>query len=170
MLAFLAAFAARTTTLAQDTPTEWEVKAAFLFNFAKFIDWPASKLPPSGPLVIGILGEDPFGADLEKTIGGKNVLGHPIETKRFASPHEARGAHIVFISESERRRLSQILKTLSGHSVLTVAQLDNFCELGGMINFRLAGNKVRFEIDQDTAEKEGLKISSKLLSVAIVKK
>jgi hypothetical protein len=170
LVVLLFLFCSGNSSLADDQPTEWEVKAAFLFNFAKFVDWPATKLPPSAPLIIGTLGEDPFGSDLEKTIGGKNVLGHPIEIRRYASSTDARQAHIVFIDDSEKRRHSQILKTLSDASVLTVGDTENFCEQGGMINFKLVANKVRFEINQGAAEKEGLKISSKLLSVGIVKK
>lgn len=164
------AFILSLPVFSQNQPSEWEVKAAFLFNFAKFIDWPESKLPLTAPLVIGVVGEDPFKEDLEKTIGGKNVLGHPIQTRRFTGINEARQAHILFISDSERRRVPQILKTLSGASVLTVSEMDDFCDQGGMINFKIVANKVKFEINQQIAENEGLKISSKLLNVAVVNK
>lgn len=147
---------------------EWEIKAAFLFNFAKFIEWPDDKLPPGSPLIIGILGEDPFKNDLEKVVAGKNVGGHQIETRRFNSVDEAQKAHILFISPSERRRVNLILQEVSGRNILTVSDLPDFTKDGGVVNFRRAEGKVRFEISPLAAEAQGLKLSSKLLSVAIV--
>jgi hypothetical protein len=152
--------------LAQENPTEFQVKAAFLFNFAKFVEWPVQKLPPNAPLIIGVLGDDPFGTDLDKTVQNKSVAGHSIETRRFGTPAEARAAHVLFIGESERRRLSQILPALNGANVLTVSDIDSFCDKGGIINFRLISEKVRFEVSPRTAEEQGLKISSRLLTVA----
>jgi hypothetical protein len=152
---------------AQDNPTEFQLKAAFLFNFAKFVTWPDAKLPTNAPIIIGVLGEDPFGPDLEKIINNKMAAGHPIESKRYVNMADAREAHILYISESERRRVAQILNALKGGNVLTVSDIDNFCDSGGIVNFRVIADKVRFEISTQAAEEQALKISSRLLTVAI---
>ena len=149
---------------------EWEIKAAFLFNFAKFAEWPGAKLPEDSDLVIGILGEDPFNEDLEKVVAGKTVGKHKIRTRRFTSVDEARGAHILYISPTEKRRMGQTLQGLKGSHVLSVSEFPDFCEMGGVINFLITGSKVRFEISPKAAEAQGLKLSSKLLNVAVVRK
>ncbi len=147
-------------------PTEYQVKAVFLFNFAKYIEWPATTTKSQEPIAIGVLGEDPFGDLLEKAIVGKTVNGRRLIILRITQVHEARDCQILFISSSERQRLRHLLDTLKGSSVLTVGDTEGFAQLGGMINFTLEENRVRFEINQDAAEKAGLKISSRLLSLA----
>jgi hypothetical protein len=148
-------------------PSEYQIKAAFLFNFAKFVEWPATALPrPTSPLVIGLLGPTPFGEDLARTIRGKSIDGHPLVIKEFSGPAEVTNCHILFISTSEKKRLPEILAALKGASVLTVGETERFAESGGMINFFLEGTKIRFQINQDAASQVGLKISSKLMSLA----
>jgi hypothetical protein len=150
-------------------PTEYQIKAAFLFNFAKFVQWPPAALAgATSPIVIGILGENPFHDDLARTIRNKTIDDHPLVIKELRSPAEATNCHILFISTSEKRRLPEILKGLEGSSVLTVGEMDHFTESGGMINFVLKGNKVRFQINHDAATRAGLKISSKLMSLALL--
>jgi hypothetical protein len=148
-------------------PTEYQIKAAFLFNFARFIQWPPKALAEAtSPLVIGVLGENPFHDDLERTMRGKSVDEHPLVVKEFHALAEATNCQILFISTSEKTRLPQILKSIKGSSVLTVGEMDHFTETGGMINFVMEGAKIRFQINNDAAANEGLKISSKLLALA----
>lgn len=151
----------------ESQPSPYELKAAFLFNFAKFVEWPPEALPQkNSPFVIGILGENPFGSDLEKVIRDKKVNDHPIEIKPFSSPAEATNCHILFISSSEKERLAEIINNLRQTSVLTVGETDRFTEGGGMIKFINEGPKIRFQINDEAAKKAKLKISSKLLSLA----
>ena len=154
--------------LAQEAPTEYQVKAAFLFNFAKFVEWPAEAFPETNsPIVIGVLGKNVFGTDLEKTIRGKTVNNRHFEFKNFNSPTDATNCHILFISPSLKDNLPKIVDGLHNASVLTVSETEQFITAGGMINFIIADNKtVRFQISDDAAKKAGLKISSKLLSLA----
>ena len=148
-------------------PTESEIKSAYIFNFAKFVEWPPKSLPKANsPITIGILGENPFGRSLEQTIQNKTVYEHPLFVGA-CPPLQPTNCQILFISSSEKSRLPQIMKELKGSSVLTVADMDGFTEAGGVINFVREGTKIRFRINNDVAAKEGLKISSKLLSLAV---
>lgn len=148
---------------------EYEVKAAFLYNFAKFVDWPPRAFPdPSAPLHICVLGRDPFGDTLSKLLEGKSISGRPIASRLLQSPAEARLCHILFISRSEPEFLKQALAPIRDLAVLTVGESDDFLPLGGMINFVLEQDRVRFEINLDAAERHRLKLSSKLLAVARV--
>jgi len=152
----------------ENRPSEYEVKAAFLFNFAKFVQWPASAVPPgASPIVIGVLGENPFHGDLQRTIENKKVDDHPLVARDLHSASEAAHCHILFICASEAGRLPEILDQLQGKSVLTVADMDHFTESGGMIRFVLRESRVRFEINNEAARRAKLKISSKLLALAI---
>lgn len=155
---------------AQDAPpSEYQLKAAFLYNFAKFVEWPATTFPDATtPFTIGILGEDPSGGDLERTIKNKTVSGRPLQVKpiKALSEPELKNCQILFICASERKRLPEILKAVSGAAVLTVSEMEGFLLSGGMINFVMEGNKVRFEIKDETAKAARLRISSKLLSLA----
>ncbi len=152
---------------AETQPTEYQLKAAFLFNFAKFVDWPSDAFPErDSPLIIGVLGEDPFGDDLKETVRNKLVSGHPLSVKATNSVAEARKCHILFISTSENRRLRQLLDGIRDASVLTVGESEQFLDDGGIIKFSIQGQKIRFEINPAAAKRAGLKISSKLLSLA----
>jgi YfiR/HmsC-like len=146
---------------------EYAVKGAFLFKFGAFVEWPPSALPePGAPFIIGILGEDPFGANLDQMVQNREVHGRPVVIKRYKRIEQARDAHILYISTSEKERLQEIAASLSGTSILTVS--DESRQAGGIINFIIQENKVRFEIDAEAAERAGLKLSSKLLSLAKV--
>jgi len=150
-----------------ETPSEYQVKAVFLYNFAKFVEWPQDPSEATNsPLVIGIIGDDPFGGALEQTVRGKSVRGHALVIRHFSKPEDARASQIVFISSSERSRLRSVLDSLKGASVLTVGDMEGFAHLGGVINFILEDNYVHFEINVEVAERAGLKLSSKLLSLA----
>jgi hypothetical protein len=142
-------------------PTEHQVKAAFLYNFAKFIDWPADV----GPLNLCILGEDRFGGDIDD-IEGKSAGGKILAVKRIKSAQEIRKCRILFISSPEKDRLDSILTSAQGLNVLTVGDTEGYAERGVIINFYKEQNRIRFEINKDAAERSGLKISSKLFSLA----
>jgi len=167
--------AAREVRAQESQPTEYQIKAAFLYNFAKFIEWPPEAFAQKeSPFVIGILGDNPFGTDLEKAVHNKTVNDRPLEVKECRSVTEATNCHILFISSSEKKpsasekkRLSEIFAGLRGNSVLTVGETDGFTENGGMINFVQESNKIRFRISDDAAKAARLKISSKLLSLAV---
>jgi hypothetical protein len=152
---------------AEQPPTEYQVKAAYLFNFLKFVDWPGG--PPAdahGQWVIGIAGDNPFGDELTQIISGKTVQGHELRVRRFQPDEDLHACHVLFISASERKRLPSILAALRGSTVLTVADTDHFLESGGMIQFVMEDKRVRFAIDVGATSRAGLKVSSKLLSLA----
>ena len=151
----------------ESAPTEYQLKAAFLLNFAKFVEWPpAAFAQPTSPIVLGILGENPFGDALERTIQDKTINNRPLVIKPFRSAADATNCHLLFISASEKARLPEILAGLGKACALTVSETDRFTESGGMINFIRQGNKIRFQINEVAAKGAGLKISSKLLSLA----
>jgi hypothetical protein len=147
--------------------TEYEIKAAFLYNFAKFVEWPpAAFADPGSPLVIGVLGDDPFESDLDHIIEGKTANDRPLVIKRSKRLEDLRACHILFISASESGHLAAMLNSLRTASVLTVGETDQFILLGGVINFIERENKVHFVINLEAAQRTTLKISSKLLKVA----
>jgi hypothetical protein len=149
--------------------TEYQVKAAFLFNFARFVEWPADAFPSvDSALQICVLGQDPFGRDFEQVIVDKTVNGHRIEIAHPEGVPQARACQILFIGASEKVRLSSILQGLKGASVLIVGDTPGFAALGGAINFVIDEGRVRFEINLKAAELAHLKISARLLTVAKV--
>ena len=149
------------------TAGEYQVKAAFLYNFAKFIEWPPSSFSDaSAPLRICILGRDPFGEELRNITKEKMVNGHKLEVSQVPDLLPARSCHILFIASSETTQLKRIFESLQGSDSLTVGDTKGFIEQGGMINFVLENSRVQFEVNRKAAEQCGLKISSKLLSVA----
>lgn len=150
---------------------EYEVKAAILLNFAKFIDWPTQAFRDgSGPLVIGVLGNDPFGERLDRVVGGKVVKNRPLIVKRLRAGQDIRDCHILFVSSSEQKRLPQILQSLGGASVLTVSEMSRFAQEGGVIHLTKENNRVAFQINVENAERARLKINSPLLALAKVVK
>jgi hypothetical protein len=147
------------------TAAEYAVKAAFLYNFAKFVDWPAAAFPDPNNLKICVLGADPFGGSLQE-VAGEQVGGHKLQVVRTDSISKPAGCQILFISRSERDHIQQILAAVKGSPVLTVGDTQRFADDGVIINFILEGSKVRFEINTDSADRAGLRISSKLLQLA----
>ena len=146
---------------------EYEVKAAFLYNFIKFVEWPDAAFPDAGtPISIGVLGKNPFGPELETIIKDKTVKDRKVVVKRSGKIEDLRGCHLLFINSSEQDRLPEIIEDLRGKSVLTVGETKGFAQQGGVINFIMIENKLRFEINVDAAQRAGLKISSKLLGLA----
>jgi hypothetical protein len=147
---------------------EYQVKAAFLFNFAKFVNWPPHKFnEPDSPLIIGIVGDDPFGGLLEEAVQGNRINDRSVTIQHIATMEELRKCHIIFVCRSESDRLGSILNEVRGDNVLTVGETDKFISKGGMINFVMVGDRVRFEINNSAARHAGLKISSQLSSVAL---
>jgi hypothetical protein len=144
---------------------EYKVKAAFLFNFAKFVEWP-ERDHDRDSVTIGVVGLDPFGKSLDEVVRGKSVGTRRIAIRRFAGIAELEPCDILFISRSESSRLEEILKALEGTATLTVGEDDEFAIRGGIIRFFIQESKIRFEINLDAAEHEGLHVSSKLLQVA----
>ncbi len=145
---------------------EYEIKAAYLYNFINYIDWPPDALPAAGgTITIGILGENPFGTALNP-LNGKQAKGRTLVVKQITDAKELDQCQIVFISSSEKHRVPELLNQLKNSRVLTISETDGFAERGGIINFISERNKVRFEINPDAARALGLTISSDLLKLA----
>lgn len=165
---FLATAAFYTAVQAQIAEvTEYEIKAAYLFNFAKFVDWPAETFADSTePIIIAILGKDPFGKVLGETVSGKTVKGRKLVVERYKKIQDLHFCHILFISTSKRQRLAKILRQTKNQSILTVSELKNFIQAGGVIRLFNRGNKVRFDINLEAAKQAQLRISSRVLNLA----
>lgn len=154
------------SALGQMAAGEYHLKAAFLHTFAKFVEWPDDQLAPSAPIVIGLVGDDPFGRAIDEVVFGRSANGRAVRIQRLRWNDSFQGCHILFISSSELPHLRQILESLQGSSILTVGDMDRFAARGGMIELRMAGSRVRFEVNLMPASQARLKISSKLLQVA----
>src|SRR6185437_5808520 len=155
---------------AQEKPTEYQIKAAFVYNFVKFVEWPPEAFASTNsPLVIGVLGKNVFGDNLEQAIQNKVINNHPLQLKVFPSVAEAGGCQVLFISASEKKHYSEILKVVRDKSILTVSESESvdFIDDGGIINFVIVDNHVRFQINNARARKVGLKMSSDLLNLAV---
>jgi hypothetical protein len=152
----------------QSRPAEYEVKATYLYNFGRFVEWPANVTVAKGdPFAICVLGHDPFGPILDATLAGETIAGKSAVATRISKPQEATNCRILFISSSEDNHLKGILTALDKWNVLTVSDIPRFAQRGGMIQFVLDGNNVRFEVNLTTARDAGLTLSSELLKVAI---
>ena len=167
-------FLARGWSVAADKPgaaSEYQVKAAFLFNFVKFTEWPSAAFTNStATLVIGVLGQDPFGGALDELVKGESVNGRPLVVKHLQSGDAPSDCHVLFVSRSEKDRLSSVWAELKQRPVLTVSDLDQFCQQGGMINLVLsASGTVKPEINPEAARSAGVQISSKLLNLPLVR-
>ena len=159
--------AAAETETETETSREYLIKAAFLYNFAKFTEWPAGSFPDSAaPLDVCVFGEDPFGGALE-SIAGKTIRGRRVAVHRVASIEAGAACHLLFISASEATRLAGILESLRGRPVLTIAEMPGFARSGGIINLKTnPDDRIRFEINAGIAKRVGLRLSSKLLNLA----
>jgi hypothetical protein len=151
--------------IAAEQATEYQIKAVFLLNFTKFIDWPPAAFTDSeAPIAVCILGDDPFGNSLDQTLEGELVNGRKMTTQRIKRAPPPKACQVLFVGRSEK----ELSKTLSGlgAGVLTVGEGESFVRAGGMIAFVIEDRRVRFEINRRVAENAGLKLSSKLLNVA----
>jgi hypothetical protein len=153
---------------AQETrPSEYQVKAAFLLNFGKFVEWPTNAFAcTNAPLVIGVFGNDPFHGDLEGVAAGQNINGHPVIVRQIKALPDLKACHILFIAASEKTRERELLKAVEGTGVLTVSETDDFIRAGGMINFIIEDSQVHFQINNNAARTARLSISSKLIKLA----
>jgi hypothetical protein len=166
---FVAVLALPPISRAGSVPGEYEVKAALLFNFAKFVEWPANSFAsPEAPFAIGVVGSDPFGPVLERVLAGKTIGGRAIVIRRWKTVHDRGSCQILFVSASERDHLKQLLDELGNQPVLTVGDMPGFAGGGGMIGLALSNNRIRFEINEARADTSNLNISSRLLSLARV--
>lgn len=148
---------------------EYDLKAAFLYNFAAFVDWPPQAFEDAqAPFVIGVIGADPFGPVLDELVRGERAKDRPLVVRRLNELHEIRGCHILFISRTERYRLYDILWHTRGHAILTVSDLPGFTSAGGMIGFRTEQQRIVLQVNPAAAAAAELVISSKLLRVARV--
>ena len=168
MLVALAALSGSPLALAQTKPSsEYEVKAAFLFNFAKFIDWPPGTFESQrSSFAICILGKDPFGRSIDDALQRKSISDHSVSILRVKDAAEGQHCQIMFVATSEPRGIAEILDRLRGANVLLVGESEGFAASGGTIQFTLEDNHVRFLINTDAAGRAGLKVSSKLLALA----
>jgi len=149
-------------------PTEYEVKAAYLYNFGRFVEWPPrTGVAQARSFNICVVGQDHFGAALNNTLADETIAGKSVAIKRIQAAQEATNCQILFISASEENQLKQILTVLNGSSVLTVSDMPQFSRQGGMVQFILDGSRVRFEINLASAERAGLTLSSELLKLAV---
>ena len=146
---------------------EYRVKAGFLFNFLQFVEWPERAFSAAqAPIVIGVLGEDPFDGYLDELVQGEKVGERPIVVRRFRRGEDIAECHILFISGSEAGQFANIMPALAGRSILTVGDGDGFVRAGGMVRFAIENGKIRLRINPDAAKASGLAISSKLLRLA----
>lgn len=152
---------------AAQVASEYDVKAAFLYNFAKFVRWPDEHFPPvTQSFRLCLLGDDPFGGTLDNAVAGKSIQERSFAVQRLDDPQEATSCQMVFVSRSELQRLRRITAILDGAPVLVVGDSQDAVYDGGMIGFHMVGNRVRFMINQDAVARAGLEVSSQLLNVA----
>lgn len=147
--------------------TEYQLKAAFLYNFSLFVEWPQEAfVHDSTRFRIGVLGEDPFGTTLQRVIAGKKVHGKRLEVRHYRRVEQVRDCHLLYISRTERKNQGRILAYLKNSSVLTIGESENFLKAGGMIQLFNKSRRVRFNINPEVAKEAGLQMSSRLLSLA----
>jgi len=150
--------------LRAETGNEYELKAAFLYKFANYIEWPA--LAAGEPIAICTVGQHPFGDMVEQAVRGQLVNGHAFVVKHFKTGQEAKDCQIAFIGEAGKEKLRAILESLAGQAILTVGESEGFCESGGVIGLELVDKKVRFMVNVEAAERARLKVGSRLLGLA----
>jgi hypothetical protein len=168
LLASLAGWpAGRADAAESDDALEHRVKAAFLYKFAGYVDWPPAAFAGADtPITIGVIGSEPLATELAQVVTGRTVNNRSIAVRRIKAGEALAGVHILFVGNAERARLSQHARNAQAHSVLTVSESEGALEQGSMINFVVADRRVRFEVALDSAEKGGLRLSSRLLAVA----
>ncbi|HEU5289319.1 MAG TPA: YfiR family protein [Cyclobacteriaceae bacterium] len=166
LLLVLLPLPAVTRPQAQST-SEYQIKAVFLFNFTQFVEWPESSFQSAqSPMIIGILGHDPFGSYLDEAIKNEKVKDHPITVKRISDVGQAKDCHMLFINMPNPGRLKETLASVKGKNILTIGDTHHFAKSGGVIRFYTDNNKIRIRINLQAAKENGLIISSKLLRLA----
>ena len=152
---------------ANSTAEEYTLKAAFLYNFAKFVEWPPDAFPTEkSPITFCVFGHDPFGKALDDAVQGKTINNREFLVRRVNELPALKACHLVFVSDTENKRLSEILKSLQGSSALVVGESEGFAANGGAIQFFLEDKKLRFSFNVDAVQRTRLKVSSKLLALA----
>ncbi len=148
-------------------PSEYALKSVFLYNFCRFIDWPATAFSsPSEPLIIGIVGQDPFGPLLEEAIAGETYHGRPIRIEHYRNAREIKHCQLLFVSRSAAADVANILAAVAGKNVVTIGETEGFIDKGGMIALTADQNRVRLRINPATLRSANVEVSSKLLRVA----
>jgi len=167
-LAFLSGWTRADAQAAEDAETlEQRVKAAYLYKFAGYVEWPAKSFArPETPVVIGVMGDEPLATELTQAVTGRTVNDRLVTVKRLKAGDSLAGIHVLFVGKAESTRLNQLAQSAQPRSILTVTESDGALAHGSVINFVLTDGRVRFEIALDSAEKSGLKLSSRLLAVA----
>ena len=150
-----------------DAPREYQLKAAFIYNFMQFVEWPASAFPDGrAPIVLATIGDDPFQGALDHAVSGKHVNGRPIVVKHFTRAADVQGCHLIFFADGQDEQFNAVTQKLGNAPVLTVGDSDAFTREGGIIRFYEEDNRLRFEVNPKAATRAGLRISSKLLKLA----
>ncbi len=147
-------------------PTESQVKAIYLYNFAKFVTWPPDTSSPNAPMTICLDHADSFVPVLQDAVSGEKIDGRSVSIRRISSASEGAACSILYIDSSEAARAQEFLAAAAGHDVLTVSDISGFAKRGGIIEFVLEGSRVRFKVDLSAAQKAHLGLSSQLLKVA----
>ena len=154
---------------AQAQSLEIRVEAAFVYSFARFVEWPDdSGAPASAPVTFCVLGSAPLEDALKQSLTGKTINGHPVLSRRIAVPEDTLQCRVAFIGWDEKKLLPAVLEALNGAPVLTVADFEQFASRGGMIQLIKEGNKFRFAVNVDAVTSHGLRVSSRLLQLAEV--
>ena len=167
LMCALLALPTRAQTSGTSSSSEYLIKAGFTYNFAKLMDWPASAFPqPNSPIIIGILGADPFGGTLDEVLQGKKVNGRDFLVKHLKWGADLKDCNILFVSSSERMHLDELFHLIKGLPILTIGEMPGFAQRGGMINFVIEDDKVHFEINVEAAKQGDITISSRLLALA----
>jgi hypothetical protein len=156
-----------TQALAQTRVQDYQVKAVYLFNFTQFVEWPSATFADAQkPIVIGVLGDDPFGDYLDQTVRGESAGKRPLVVRRYRRVEDVEACQVLFISQSETRSMQPIIDRLKDRSILTVSDAEEFIQRGGIVRFVMQGDHVRLRINAEAAKAAGLIISSKLLRAA----
>jgi hypothetical protein len=168
MVALLAVVLSAGTVRAADAPSrEYAVKAAFIYNFAQFTEWPADAFKDdSEPLVIAVIGPNPFGNALDRAVHNKSVGTHPLAVRYYGEAREMGRCHVVYAGTSDPNKIREVIQAAGTSAVLTVGESEQFLTAGGAIRFFMEDGKVRFEVNLDAANQAKLKLSSKLLKLA----
>ena len=166
----LVALAGSFASAARQDPTEYGLKSVFLYQFCRFMEWPSSAFSgPNDPLIIGVVGEDPFGSLLREAVAGETYHGRPIRIEHYRNAREIKRCHLLFVSASEVDEMGEILSRVSGKNVITVGESDGFLDHGGMIALTADHERVRLRVNASNLRAANVDVSSKLLRVAEIK-
>ena len=169
--AFLAlSFLAFSQKTQADLALEYQVKCAYVFNFARFVEWPASAFPSAeSPLIVGLAGNNKFTEALRNSLRGRIVENRPLVIKEVTDSDQASKVHILAFGNPDAAMITALLQKVGGRPVLTVSDADGFLDMGGMIQLKLKGDKVQFSVNLPTVDQSGLKISSQMMQYAEIK-